>query len=151
MTQYAIRGLAELAARAGDQTMMVEQLAAGAALPPDFLAKIFQKLTKAGILKSTRGRGGGFALMRPTHEITLMQIVRATGQGGENGFDGCVLGLNACDDQAACPLHDLYKPIRQRLGAYLETTTLADLAASLKTKEAWKKGAWAERFKTRLD
>src|SRR5665213_3808615 len=90
MTQYAIRGLAELAARAGDQTMMVEQLAAGAALPPDFLAKIFQKLTKAGILKSTRGRGGGFALMRPTHEITLMQIVRATGQGGENGFDGCV-------------------------------------------------------------
>jgi DNA-binding IscR family transcriptional regulator len=35
-----------------------------------------------------------------------------------------------------CPQHDLFKPIRQRLRAYLSTTTLADTAASLKEKKA---------------
>jgi DNA-binding IscR family transcriptional regulator len=40
----------------------------------------------------------------------------------------------------ACPQHDLYKPIRQRWKDYLGTTTLADLAASLKAKQAYKKG-----------
>ena len=38
-----------------------------------------------------------------------------------------------------CPQHDLYKPIRQRLKDYLITTTLADLAASLRAKQAWQK------------
>jgi DNA-binding IscR family transcriptional regulator len=45
--------------------------------------------------------------------------------------------MEACNDHMPCPQHDLYKPIRQRLKAYVQTTTLADLAASLKAKQAW--------------
>jgi DNA-binding IscR family transcriptional regulator len=36
-----------------------------------------------------------------------------------------------------CPQHDLYKPIRQRIKDYMTTTTLADLASSLRSKQAW--------------
>jgi len=52
-------------------------------------------------------------------------------------MDACVVGLERCNDQMPCPQHDLYKPIRQRLKAYMQTTTLADLAASLQAKQAW--------------
>src|SRR5688572_16263612 len=95
-TEYAIRGLGELASRANGQLMLLDQLVAGSDLPRDFLAKIFQKLVRGGILRSSKGRGGGFALARPAHEITLMQIVEAV--EGPQRFDGCVVGLAACND-----------------------------------------------------
>ena len=136
-TEYAIRGLAELACRGGSagKTVMLDQLVTGTDIPRDFLAKIFQKLVHAGLLTSTKGRGGGFALARPDHEITIMNIVEAI--EGPGAFDGCVVGMEACNDHMPCAQHDLYKPIRQRLKAYVQTTTLADLAASLKAKQAW--------------
>ncbi len=136
-TEYAIRGAAELACRGGGEgkTVMLDQLVSGTDIPRDFLAKIFQKLVRGGVLTSTKGRGGGFALARADHEITVMQIVEAV--QGAQAFDGCVVGMEACNDHMPCPQHDLYKPIRQRLKAYVQTTTLADLAASLKAKQAW--------------
>ena len=74
-TEYAIRGLAELACRVPTGRILLEKLVEGTDLPRDFLAKLFQKLVKGGILVSAKGRGGGFALARPAHDITLMQIV----------------------------------------------------------------------------
>lgn len=134
-TTYAIRGLAELAARAGGGSMMLGQIAGNADVPKDFLAKLFQRLVKAQILKSTKGSKGGFSLARTPHAISLLQILSCI--EGESAITGCVLGLSQCRDQAPCAQHDLYKPIRQRLTDYLQTTTLADLAASLKASPAW--------------
>lgn len=134
-TEYAIRGLSEFAGRAPDQMMMLDDLVAGTDLPNDFLRKVFQKLVKGDVLTSSRGRKGGFRLARPPEKITLMQIVEAI--DGPQPLDGCVVGLAACHDQMPCGQHDLYKPIRNRLKEYLSTTTLADMAASLKTKQSW--------------
>src|SRR2546423_8239142 len=134
-TEYAIRGLAELATRNPTGPVMLDELVRGSDLPRDFLAKVFQKLVRGGVLKSAKGRGGGFSLPRPPHEITLMQIVQAI--DGPQTLDQCVVGLERCSDQMPCPQHDLYKPIRQRLKDYLNTSTLADMAASLKAKQAW--------------
>jgi Rrf2 family protein len=125
---------------------MIEELVRGTDLPKDFMAKIFQKLAKAGILVSTKGRGGGFTLAKPPHEITLMQVVEVL--EGPQCSDRCVVGLEKCNDHMPCPQHDLYKPIRQRLKDYLQTTTLADLGASLRAKQAWQRlrgSASAER------
>ena len=136
-TEYAIRGLSELASRAGEAFVMLDDVVTGTDLPRDFLAKIFQDLVRAGVLKSVRGRGGGFALARPPHEVSLMSVVEA--MEGPNRLDRCVIGLDKCSDTMPCAQHDLYKPIRQRLRDYLMTTTLADLAASLRSKQAWQR------------
>lgn len=135
-TEYAIRGLAELAGRSTGGNMLLDQLVAGTDLPRDFMAKIFQKLVRGGILVSAKGRGGGFALARPAHQISLMQVVEA--MEGPQLLDRCVVGLERCNDQMPCPQHDLYKPIRQRLKDYLNTTSVADLASSLKAKQSWR-------------
>jgi Rrf2 family transcriptional regulator, iron-sulfur cluster assembly transcription factor len=136
-TEYAIRGLSELAGRNLEGTIMLDDLVAGTGLPRDFLAKIFQKLVRAGILRSAKGRGGGFALAKPQHQICLLDIVQAV--EGPQLLDACVVGLEKCNDTMPCAQHDLYKPIRQRLKDYLSTTTLADLAASLRSKQTWRK------------
>jgi Rrf2 family iron-sulfur cluster assembly transcriptional regulator len=137
LTEYAVRGMSELACRPPDGFTLLDELVKGTDLPRDFLAKIFQKLVHAGLLRSAKGRGGGFCLSRPAHKISLMQIVEAV--EGPQSFDRCVVGLDRCNDQMPCPQHDLYKPIRQRLKDYLNTTTLADLAASLRSKPAWQR------------
>lgn len=135
-TEYAIRGLSELAGRNTSGPVMLDDLVAGTGLPRDFVAKIFQKLVRAGILRSSKGRGGGFALARPQHAVTLMDIVEAV--EGPQLLDRCVVGLERCNDHMPCAQHDLYKPIRQRLNDYLRTTTLADMAASLRSKQSWR-------------
>jgi Rrf2 family protein len=141
-TEYAIRALSELvllAEEAGDGSakrgnyVMLDKLAASAGLPREFLAKIFRQLVESGILISAKGPGGGFALARLPHEISLHQIMEAI--DGPHGTDQCVVGLARCNDQMPCPQHDLFKPIRQRLKAYLMTTTLADTAPSLREKK----------------
>ena len=134
-TEYAIRGLSEFAGRSPDALMMLDDLVAGTDLPNDFLRKVFQKLVKGGILTSSRGRKGGFRLARKPEKITLMQILEAV--EGPQLMDGCVVGLAACNDAMPCAQHDLYKPIRQKLKDYLNHTTLADMATSLKTKQTW--------------
>jgi Rrf2 family protein len=135
-TEYAIRGLSELACRQTERPVLLVDLVKGTDLPRDFLAKVFQRLVHARLLKSAKGRGGGFSLARPAHEISIMNIVEAI--DGPLLLDGCVVGMERCTDHMPCPQHDLYKPIRQRLKDYLQTTTLADLAASLRAKQAWR-------------
>jgi len=135
-TEYAIRALSEMIVRGNGDRMMLDELVSGTNLPRDFMAKVFQKLVRGGILRSVKGRGGGFSLSRPAHQITLMEVLEAI--EGPQTMDRCVVGLEKCNDHMPCPQHDLYKPIRQRLKDYLNTTTLADLSASLKTKLAWR-------------
>src|SRR5687768_18563736 len=103
-TEYAIRGLSELAARKTDATVLLDDLVAGTGLPRDFVAKIFQKLVRAGVLRSAKGRNGGFALAKPAHEITLMEIIEAV--EGPQLMDRCVIGLERCNDQMPCAQHD---------------------------------------------
>jgi Rrf2 family protein len=141
-TEYAIRGLSELAGRNATGSVLLDELVSGTDLPRDFLAKIFQKLVRAGLLRSAKGRGGGFALARAQHEITLMDIIEAI--EGPQLMDKCVVGLARCNDAMPCSQHDLYKPIRQRLKDYLRTTTLADMAASLRSKQAWHRHCGAD-------
>jgi Rrf2 family protein len=140
-TEYAIRALSELVLMAGEPVpgkprsglVMLDKLTEQAGLPREFLAKIFRQLVERGILNSAKGPGGGFALARPAHEVSLLQVIEAV--DGQSQVEGCVVGLAKCNDHMPCPQHDLFKPIRQRLRSYLATTTLADTAASLKEKK----------------
>lgn len=141
-SEYAIRALSELVIMSQEATpgssrrpgyVMLDRLTEQANLPREFLAKIFRQLVEGGILSSAKGPGGGFALARPAHDISLLNVVEVIDGGHQ--IDGCVVGLARCNDNMPCPQHDLFKPIRQRLRAYLSTTTLADTAASLKEKK----------------
>ena len=140
-TEYAIRGMAELAVRAGDghevRSVMLDDLVVGTTLPRDFLAKVFQRLVKAGLLNSAKGRGGGFTLARNAGAIKLIDIVTAI--DGPELLDRCAVGLERCNDAQPCPQHESYKPVRQRIRQYLTDTTLAELANSLLIKRSYTK------------
>lgn len=74
-TEMAIYGLWELA-QTGEERMLISEIAAKHQVSESYLAKIFHKLGKAGMVESRRGKIGGFSLAKPADEINLGQIVR---------------------------------------------------------------------------
>lgn len=132
-TEYALRGLAELVIRGGaTQPVLLAELVDGTDLPREFMAKVFQRLVKSGILHSAKGRGGGFTLARGADEISMMDVLVAL--EGPQHFNGCVLGLDRCNDAMPCPQHDMYKPIRFKLRDYLTNTSVDELGRALEKK-----------------
>jgi len=122
---YALLALAYLARHGGNGPVTVDGIAAAEGLSESFLRKSLESLAGAGVLRSERGRGGGFRLARPARRITLLEVVEAV-DGPVRRLvprfaDGDSARLDArlqevCDDAA--------EAVRRRLGK----VSVADLA-----------------------
>jgi Rrf2 family protein len=126
-SEHALAGLGLLATRAPGVFVPLAEIAAAKDLPPPFLAKIFQKLARHGLLTSSRGRGRGYALARPADSISVMDVFVAV--EGPRLVKRCLLWQAHCSDEDPCPLHDFLKDRMPVLEARLEEISVADLAA----------------------
>lgn len=100
--------------------------------PQAFTAKILQALVKHHIIISFKGAYGGFEIDKSKIKtIKLSQIVDAI--DGNEIYSGCGLGLESCDENHPCPVHETFKSIRNNLKNMLETTTLEELASGIKS------------------
>ena len=63
--EYGLRGLLFLARQPSERLVLVSEISRNQNIPETFLAKIFQRLSKAGVLRSSRGSKGGFSLGNP--------------------------------------------------------------------------------------
>ena len=131
--EYAIHSLVFLARFPDHGAAQGMEIAKAEGLPAPVLGKVLQELVRKGLLGSRRGPGGGFRLARKPQLITLRDIVAAI--DGLDQFAECAVGLEGCSDDSPCPLHDTWKGIRTQLMNYLETTTLADMAAAVTGKK----------------
>ena len=131
--EYGLRALTHLAMLPRGAQKMAREIAAEENTPMFYLAKTLQQLARTGILHSVRGPSGGFSLNRPSHKISVMDVVEAL--DGSDAFERCAVGLSECDDKTPCPLHDSFKPVRQAVVRYLTRTTLTDLAGELEHKQ----------------
>ena len=76
--RYALRALLYLAARGGDEPVQIAEIAAAENLPRKFLEQILAELKKPGIVRSHRGRSGGYSLGRPARDISFADVLRVT-------------------------------------------------------------------------
>lgn len=124
-TEYAIRGLRELARRNADAPVQLKVIAGSCEVSEAFLAKIFQMLGQAGIVKSHRGVKGGFSLGRPAAEITLRDVVEVC-EGGI-ALNNCLRSVNPCKDVKDCAVADVWREAQEALTGALDRTNLADV------------------------
>ena len=68
-------------------------------------------------------------------QITLAQIVTAL--EGDRVFTGCGLGLQSCNEEHPCPLHEKFVQIRTELALMLENTNLEELALGIKSGDTF--------------
>jgi Rrf2 family protein len=135
--EYAIRAATHLALRPSGAYVSAGQISGAENIPAPFLSAVLQRLVAADLLGSVRGPGGGYALARAPEEISLYDIRAAI--DGVADLEGCALGLGTCSDEATCPLHETWKPIREQIHRYLTDTTLertAEALAPLSSRDA---------------
>jgi Rrf2 family protein len=131
--QYAIRALAHLASLEEGKLCRAQEVAVIQNIPGPFLATVFQSLVRAGLVKSSKGPHGGFCLARPPRQITLYDITEAV--GSLPNLTKCAIGLEDCNGDMLCPLHDQWEPVRKRVIDYLKSVTLTDMAKALARKQ----------------
>ena len=124
--EYGIRGVLYLAQQDEGRVSMLSAIANVQDVPPRFLAKIFQALAKAGLVKSHRGAKGGFSLARSAAEITIKDVIEAI--EGPIHLNLCLLSEGECSREKICPAHAVWEEAQEKMMGVLMRANFADLA-----------------------
>ena len=122
---YGVRTVLDLASLDNGVMGLTHEIAARQGIPLPFLAKIVPALTRAGIVRSYRGAGGGLALAKPPGGITLLDVVEAI--DGPLALNMCVLWPEDCPRSGSCPVHGVWCDAQQTLATQLRSVTIAAL------------------------
>lgn len=125
--EYALRAVVCLANSDGPQTSHV--ISEIAQVPQDYLSKVMQTLSRQNIVRSQRGLRGGFTLVKPATELTVLEVI--TSIDPLRRFHECPLGLHG---KALCPLHRRLDDAAKAIAEMFGDTTIADLLSGSKDR-----------------
>ena len=129
---YALRGILYIAVMRDEQRkVQIDEIATKLSVPKHFLGKIMQQIVKAGLLKSTKGPYGGFALTGETLNTHVIKLVEIT--DGMEQFSMCVLKLKYCNGLNPCPLHFEMEEIKKNYLNVFTKNTFEDLLKESKS------------------
>ncbi len=128
---YAFYGLAHLASQADNSLIPLSEIYEQYGVPEKHLAKIFQQLVKAGILRSARGVNGGFALAKAAKEISPLDVIEAL--EGRVAETGCLLLQEPCDRDTACRINAVWRRAQHAMVKVLREATLVDMVDAPRT------------------
>ena len=126
--QYGLRAMVELARRYGQGPIPLGAVAQSQAISLAFLEQVVMPLRAAGLVCSTRGANGGYALTRIPQLVTVAEVLRA--------LEGDVVSFSCMSDgqdppckrgERACGARQVWERVQSRLTEALDSTTLADL------------------------
>ena len=132
-SRYGTRAMMDIAMRSNGGSSMLKDIAERQAVSPKYLDHILSALRKAGLLKNTRGKGGGYSLTRPAFSITMKDIIEAV--DGSLAPVECVDNPNICNRVPTCATNDLWKRLKVAIEDVLESTTLESLTECQEKKK----------------
>ena len=119
-TDYAIRCLYYLSGKK-DEVVMVDEIAREMRIPKTFLAKILQRLAKAGLVQSYVGVKGGFYLAKEPQEINLYEVITAI--EGPVAMNKCTVNKKSCGFSKTCKVHPIWVAVRKESEGVLKKNT----------------------------
>jgi Rrf2 family protein len=125
--EYAVRAMVQLATVDGGVRVTTDDLAQAQGIPPQFLVDILSDLRNDRLVRSHRGRDGGYELARPGSEISLADVLRSIDGPLASVRDVGLGDLPYSGPTAA--LTDVWRALRASMRSVLEETTLADVVA----------------------
>lgn len=145
--KYALKALVYLAKEPEGQPALIADIAEQENIPKKFLDAILLEMRNEGILKSRKGKGGGYFLARPPEKIVLASVMRLIDGPlapvlcvSKTAYRRC----DDCDDENACRIRTLMRDVRDGILEVMENRTLADLVV----KRARAPSAKAKRLKS---
>ena len=125
-SEYAVRAMIQLASVDSGALVKTDDLAKAQGIPPQFLVDILSDLRTDRLVRSHRGREGGYELAQPADEISIADVLRC--------IDGPLASVRDIDlgdlpySGPTAALTDVWRALRASLRSVLEETSLADVA-----------------------
>jgi Rrf2 family transcriptional regulator, iron-sulfur cluster assembly transcription factor len=123
---YAVRAMLALAGRAPAGPTSAREIAVEMGIPVGYVPRVMGELVSAGLVASTTGRSGGYALARSPASISLLGVIEAV--EGDSRRTTCVLRGGPCGRDGHCQVHDVFFAAQAALLEQLSRVSLADLA-----------------------
>lgn len=123
--EYALRAVVWLADEP-DRAVGTKTISDAARIPPGYLSKVLQILSRAGIVSSTPGRGGGFRLVGRPDEISVLDVITAVDP--IERIHTCPLHLPSHANRL-CPLHARLDQAMGQMEDAFARSTIAELLA----------------------
>ncbi|HYE14065.1 MAG TPA: Rrf2 family transcriptional regulator [Pyrinomonadaceae bacterium] len=128
--EYGLRCLLQLARLGDGEALTLGQVAELEGISQANAGKVLWLLNKAGLVSSTRGTKGGYALARPATEIRLSEIIKVLDAGEVDGHCKTYPGvLDACVHTSDCGIRSVLINVHEVVERALSGITLAQLAA----------------------
>jgi len=122
---YGLLGVIYLARQEKDRRVPLSEIAESQDIPDKFLAKIFQYLTKNGIVRSHRGISGGFTLSRDPEKLTFKDVIEAI--QGPYHLIMCLQDAKRCQKSSGCPVRVVMQDAEESLKKVFASYTIADV------------------------
>lgn len=132
--RYGLRLMLDIALHSGERPVALKDVAARQEISEKYLEQIIIKLSKADLVRGTRGARGGYVLSREPEQISVGDILRVV-EGNLSPVD-CAdcSGQSECSRADSCITIDLWRDMKAALESVVDNRTLADLVASYHKK-----------------
>ena len=131
---YALMAVRHLALKSGPSSASAREIAEQYDIPIELMAKVLQRLVRAGLLISTQGTRGGYTLGRPASSISVADVIQAI--DGPFTVTACSTEKNDCEQYSKCSIRDPLWQIRERIAVTLGTVSIAEMAAESEAAHA---------------
>ncbi len=122
---YGLRAMIYLASLPGGSVVPFREIARQMDVPEDFLAKILKTLVDQGLVRSTRGPHGGYALARSSDAISFLDVIEAV--EGPVALNVCLDGDDACGHSSSCTMVSVWKLGQERMLDVYRQAKLSEL------------------------
>jgi Rrf2 family protein len=126
---YAVRVMMHMAALPPGARTSRTELAEAADCPEQFLSKVLQSLTRAGLIASHRGNTGGFEMPETHRGVSMLDVIEAI--EGPMRLNLCLNADFACPRQGWCAAHTVWAQAQEAMIEVLREARITDMAARM--------------------
>jgi Rrf2 family protein len=132
---YGLMAMKHLADHAGDGkcSASAKDVADSFGIPPEALAKILQRLAKAGLLISHHGTNGGYRLARAANTISAYEVIQAI--DGPLFITSCITSRGECDQSDRCNIREPLRKVNESIEGVLKRIKISHMREEPETAE----------------
>ena len=108
------------------ESSSAKQIAEQYGVPLPLLSKVLQRLARSGFLESLQGTNGGYRLARPSHEISVLDVIHTI--DGPVILTSCFHDDQECDHSNNCTVREPLRKVHEAISNLLGSITIADIS-----------------------
>ena len=122
--RYAVTAMLDLALHQGQRPVTLQDIAMNQEISLSYLEQLFARLRQGGLVRGTRGPGGGYRLAKDASAVSIAGIISAVDEKADLTRCG---GKSNCQRGEECLTHELWAELSEKIYQFLDDISLADL------------------------